>query len=187
MSSIATPLAERTNSSPVTGATEDMLGRRHTVLKSREEGQEHEAVAFLLAASMQQQQQAERTAASSEDDTSSVKTVAASSEDDASENAGEEGAALLLAFQFQQDVPPRAAELEEPPPVAPPRRRDDAAQKRRGVADRASRFACNFPGCGNAYGCPDAVRKHCRKKHGEWLRSLGPVGPAGYCSWTSDM
>ena len=55
--------------------------------------------------------------------------------------------------------------------------------KRRGVADRASQFTCKHPGCGKLYGCPDAVRKHCRKAHYEWLRSLGPVGPAGYCSW----
>lgn len=55
--------------------------------------------------------------------------------------------------------------------------------KRRGVADRASQFTCKHPGCGKLYGCPDAVRKHCRKAHFEWLRSLGPVGPAGYCIW----
>ena len=55
--------------------------------------------------------------------------------------------------------------------------------KRRGVADRASQFTCKHPGCGKLYGCPDAVRKHCRKAHYDWLRSLGPVGPAGYCSW----
>ena len=55
--------------------------------------------------------------------------------------------------------------------------------KRRGVADRASQFTCKHPGCGKLYGCPDAVRKHCRKAHYDWLRSLGPVGPAGYCHW----
>merc|ERR1719329_362301 len=49
--------------------------------------------------------------------------------------------------------------------------------KRRGVADRASQFTCKHPGCGKLYGCPNAVRKHCRKAHYEWLRSLGPVGP----------
>jgi hypothetical protein len=59
--------------------------------------------------------------------------------------------------------------------------------KRRGVADRASQFTCRHVGCGKAYGCPDAVRKHCRKAHQEWLRSLGHVGPAGYCSWETGL
>ena len=59
--------------------------------------------------------------------------------------------------------------------------------KRRGVADRASQFTCRHVGCGKAYGCPDAVRKHCRKAHQEWLRSLGHVGPAGYCSWEAGL
>lgn len=59
--------------------------------------------------------------------------------------------------------------------------------KRRGVADRASQFFCRHVGCGKAYGCPDAVRKHCRKAHQEWLRSLGHVGPAGYCSWETGL
>ena len=61
------------------------------------------------------------------------------------------------------------------------------ALKRRGVADRASQFTCRHVGCGKAYGCPDAVRKHCRKAHQEWLRSLGHVGPAGYCSWEASL
>lgn len=163
----ATPLVERTNSPPDT----------EHLSKGREEGQEQEAVvAFLMASRMQQQHGCE---------TASSETAAASSEDDSSENAGEEGVNLLLAFQFQQDGGfPRAAEFE-PMPRRPCRATPPRAQKRRGVADRASRFACNFPGCGKAYGCPDAVRKHCRKKHSEWLRSLGSVGPAGYCSWTS--
>ena len=59
--------------------------------------------------------------------------------------------------------------------------------KRRGVADRASQFTCRHLGCGKAYGCPDAVRKHCRKAHQDWLRSLGHVGPAGYCSWEASL
>ena len=61
------------------------------------------------------------------------------------------------------------------------------ALKRRGVADRATQFTCRHLGCGKAYGCPDAVRKHCRKAHQDWLRSLGHVGPADYCSWESGI
>ena len=88
------------------------------------------------------------------------------------EEGGEEGATLLLAFQRgaspSRDFSPREA-------IVP--------QKRRGVADRASHFFCKHPGCHKAYGCPDAVRKHCRKKHYEWLRRLDNAGPAGYCRW----
>ena len=61
---------------------------------------------------------------------------------------------------------------------------DSVPQKRRGVADRASHFFCKHPECGKSYGCPDAVRRHCRKKHPEWLRRLGASsGPSGYCRW----
>ena len=91
------------------------------------------------------------------------------------EEGGEEGATLQLAFQRGaspcRDFSPSSA------------RETSAPQKRRGVADRASHFYCKHPGCGKAYGCPDAVRKHCRKKHSEWLRRLGHLGPAGYCRW----
>ena len=48
---------------------------------------------------------------------------------------------------------------------------------------RASQFTCRHPACGKAYGCPDAVRKHCRKEHSDWLRSLPDLGPTTYCSW----
>ena len=104
---------------------------------------------------------------------------------------GEAGAALLLSLTdpaslllgLQRGAPPDC------PAVGPPRKTEAAApgstpQKRRGVADRASHFYCKHPDCGKSYGCPDAVRKHCRKKHPEWLRRLGAsTGPAGYCRW----
>ena len=59
--------------------------------------------------------------------------------------------------------------------------------KRRGVADRASQFTCRHLGCGKAYGCPDAVRKHCRKEHSDWLRDRPNHGPEGYCSWEAGI
>lgn len=104
---------------------------------------------------------------------------------------GEAGAALLLSLTdpaslllgLQRGAPPDC------PAVGPLRKTEAAApgstpQKRRGVADRASHFYCKHPDCGKSYGCPDAVRKHCRKKHPEWLRRLGAsTGPAGYCRW----
>ena len=35
-----------------------------------------------------------------------------------------------------------------------------------------SRFRCKFPGCSKLYASTDAVRKHCRKRHLEWLRQI---------------
>ena len=55
--------------------------------------------------------------------------------------------------------------------------------KKRGLADCASLFTCRHPGCGKTYSCPDAVRKHCRREHSDWLRSLPDLGPTTYCSW----
>ena len=104
---------------------------------------------------------------------------------------GEAGAALLLSLTdpeslllaFQRGAAPDSpavGSLREMEAAAP----DSAPQKRRGVADRASHFYCKHPDCGKSYGCPDAVRKHCRKKHSEWLRRLGAsTGPSGYCRW----
>ena len=59
--------------------------------------------------------------------------------------------------------------------------------KRRGIADRATQFRCRYPSCGKAYGCPDAVRKHCRKVHSEWLINLPSHGPTAYCSWEAGI
>ena len=101
-------------------------------------------------------------------------------EDGEVERAGEEDMVnALLALSQGRLAPtpaPRRAKRPSSSAAAGP-------LKRRGVADRASQFTCKHPGCGKLYGCPDAVRKHCRKAHYDWLRSLGPVGPAGYCSW----
>merc|ERR1719272_2627563 len=42
-------------------------------------------------------------------------------------------------------------------------------------------FECRYPGCLRHYGSTDAVRKHARKQHREWVGSLPSQGPAHYC------
>jgi hypothetical protein len=49
--------------------------------------------------------------------------------------------------------------------------------------DGDAKFFCKFPGCGKGYASTDAVRKHCRQRHLEWLRRLGHGCPALYCHW----
>ena len=49
-----------------------------------------------------------------------------------------------------------------------------------------ARFYCKFPRCGKAYSSTDAVRKHCRQRHLEWLRRLGHGCPALYCEWDEE-
>lgn len=58
-------------------------------------------------------------------------------------------------------------------------------QKLGGISknDGAMRFYCRFPSCGKGYASTDAVRKHCRQRHLEWLRHLGAGCPALYCRW----
>lgn len=119
---------------------------------------------------------------------------------------GEEGASLLLALgmaasaQAATSAQAAASSAEagaaaamlrrEAPRARPASPRAPASAnsqlKRRGVADRASLFFCKFQGCNKSYGCPDAVRKHCRKQHSEWLRSLGNAGPSSYSYWDAD-
>ena len=111
---------------------------------------------------------------------------------------GEEGASLLLALGLaasaasaqgtsaEAEAADAMLEREVPwkRPVSPQGSSSAGSQlKRRGVADRASLFFCKFQGCNKSYGCPDAVRKHCRKQHCEWLRSLGNAGPSSYSYW----
>jgi len=50
-------------------------------------------------------------------------------------------------------------------------------------SDPSIRFYCRFPRCGKGYASTDAVRKHCRQRHLEWLRRLGHGCPALYCRW----
>merc|ERR1712070_101225 len=54
------------------------------------------------------------------------------------------------------------------------------------------RFQCRYPGCSKLYASTDAVRKHCRKMHFDWLRRLDQLAaherqmpkPALYCRWS---
>lgn len=52
-----------------------------------------------------------------------------------------------------------------------------------GPSSQAARFYCRYPKCGKGYASTDAVRKHCRQRHLEWLRRLGHGCPALYCRW----
>jgi len=52
-----------------------------------------------------------------------------------------------------------------------------------GKSEAPIRFYCRYPGCGKGYASTDAVRKHCRQRHLEWLRQLGHGCPALYCRW----
>jgi len=52
--------------------------------------------------------------------------------------------------------------------------------------DSDARFFCKYQGCGKGYASTDAVRKHCRQRHLEWLRRLGHGCPALYCRWGDD-
>ena len=86
---------------------------------------------------------------------------------------------------------PRAVPAPRPPPKREvdklPRWLGGGVVKRRGIADLATQFVCRHPVCGKAYGCPDAVRKHCRKEHSDWLRDRPNHGPEGYCSWEAGI
>lgn len=54
---------------------------------------------------------------------------------------------------------------------------------RNGGCSDELRYFCKYPDCGKGYASTDAVRKHCRQRHLEWLRRLGHGCPALYCSW----
>lgn len=56
------------------------------------------------------------------------------------------------------------------------------AKRAKGVnkGDGEVRFFCKHPGCGKGYASTDAVRKHCRQRHLEWLRRLGHGTPHLY-------
>ena len=86
----------------------------------------------------------------------------------------------------------------EPSPPADPSRDSSPERRRRPASpggltlsrqssickpDTASRFYCKFPKCGKAYASTDAVRKHCRQRHLDWLRRLGHGCPALDCRW----
>jgi len=87
-----------------------------------------------------------------------------------------------LRFNLDYDTPgfPSPKRMRAPKDGAPP--------------PGTSRFRCKFPGCRKLYASTDAVRKHCRKRHLEWLRQIdrfsaherGMPKPALYCVWGDD-
>jgi len=88
-----------------------------------------------------------------------------------------------LRFHLDYDTPPgypSPKRMRAPKDGAPP--------------PGTSRFRCKFPGCRKLYASTDAVRKHCRKRHLEWLRQIdrysaherGMPKPALYCVWGDD-
>lgn len=72
--------------------------------------------------------------------------------------------------------PPSPESADDSPTMRP------TAMPKPGQA-QAARFYCRFPRCGKGYASTDAVRKHCRQRHLEWLRRLGHGCPALYCRW----
>ena len=42
-------------------------------------------------------------------------------------------------------------------------------------AEGKTAFVCRYPGCAKAYNSRDAVRKHARQRHLEWLRGQHPL------------
>jgi len=66
-------------------------------------------------------------------------------------------------------------------PLSPNLVKGSAIQKGGNLGE--ARFFCRFPRCNKAYASTDAVRKHCRQRHLDWLRRLGHGCPALYCRW----
>lgn len=91
----------------------------------------------------------------------------------------------LLALQREPSPPVASAraspELSHRRPPSPSMLSRQSAIGKAGC--EASRFFCKFPRCGKAYASTDAVRKHCRQRHLDWLRRLGHGCPALYCTW----
>lgn len=55
---------------------------------------------------------------------------------------------------------------------------DDRRSSKRSRTE-CTQYMCKYPGCEKQYASTDAVRKHCRLTHGEWLVQQG-VGPSKY-------
>ena len=47
-----------------------------------------------------------------------------------------------------------------------------ALMKHKPVVPANARYRCGFPGCTKRYVSTDGVRKHARKMHSDWLRSV---------------
>lgn len=107
-------------------------------------------------------------------------------------------------------APPLGPSLADGPPPVPARPQPQACEGAAPAAPRrprppppaaagapppgTCRFRCRYPGCTKLYASTDAVRKHCRKRHLEWLRRIDQVSahdrgmpkPALYCIWGDD-
>lgn len=109
------------------------------------------------------------------------------------ESDGMDAIQALLSLQREPSPEARSdtgsSRAASPPPVATRPERPERAQlqsaitKGSGSGDSSIRFYCRFPRCGKGYASTDAVRKHCRQRHLEWLRRLGHGCPALYCRW----
>jgi len=74
------------------------------------------------------------------------------------------------------------------------RQRSETKDHGGGPPPGTCRFQCKYPACMKMYSSTDAVRKHCRKRHLEWLRKLDLMAahdrylpkPALYCRWGSE-
>ena len=124
----------------------------------------------------------------------------------------EADAAIRVLLSLQQDRSPlperaeRSGNSSSPTPSTESETRYEPAGERWSPRDRiirkdysklgrddfqratasTARFYCKFPRCGKAYSSTDAVRKHCRQRHLEWLRRLGHGCPALYCEWDEE-
>uniref|UniRef100_A0A7S2G9M3 C2H2-type domain-containing protein n=1 Tax=Haptolina brevifila TaxID=156173 RepID=A0A7S2G9M3_9EUKA len=81
--------------------------------------------------------------------------------------------------QDQVSLPPPSVGMKRGRAQSPPD--DDDSGPR--LLEGDSRYFCRYPGCGKGYASTDAVRKHCRQRHLEWLRRLGHGCPQLYCRW----
>jgi len=105
----------------------------------------------------------------------------------AAEDDGEDKDAVMLLLSLHNI--PSQSRVSRPPPSAgskrraesPPDEDEDGASRPQMLDD--SKFFCRYPGCGKGYASTDAVRKHCRQRHLEWLRTLGHGCPQLYCHW----
>jgi len=97
--------------------------------------------------------------------------------------------AIHALLALQREPSPTTPRSRDSSPERLPRRphspnlvKGSAIQKGGGCQE-VPRFFCRFPRCNKAYASTDAVRKHCRQRHLDWLRRLGHGCPALYCRW----
>ena len=105
------------------------------------------------------------------------------SEDEAEAEAiAEAGASPPLHMAVWQPIAAAVATVEPHPSPSPSwgNPRVPAVACCDVVTDREGNpaFRCRFPGCEKTYASRDAVRRHCRINHLQWLRSCGFVPSA---------